>query len=198
MKKFRMALWIWLALGVHNLSISQNQISKQVDDVTKNWLFVPGDDTETLHRFQIPDFKNAQLKNLPHRLTMPNSVFWYQKKIKVGSSKAILKLNADDGAQVWINHQRIKPNKDGNFPFKTISDSTEIIIRVLNNAVAGGLRNVAIFNHAHENIENEIETQFSITPLMSEDKNIHENEDAISFSFWGDSQGGWTSLRCLK
>ena len=60
----------------------------------------------------------------------------------------------------------------------------EGIIRVLNNAVAGGLRNVAIFNHAHENIENEIETQFSITPLMSEDKNIQENEDAISFSFW--------------
>ncbi|MBK9565428.1 MAG: hypothetical protein IPO37_09685 [Saprospiraceae bacterium] len=138
--------------------------------------------------FKTPDFKNAQLKNLPHRLTMPNSVFWYHKKIKT-KSNAILKLNADDGAQVWINHQRIKPNKDGNFPFKTISDSTEIIIRVLNNAVAGGLRNVAIFNHAHENIENEIETQFSITPLMSEDKNIQENEDAISFSFWWKADG---------
>lgn len=129
MKKFRMALWIWLALGVHNLSISQTQISKPIDDVTKNWLFIPGDDAETLHCFQIPDFKNAQLVHLPHRLTMPNSVFWYQKKIKVGSSKAILKLNADDGAQVWINHQRIKPNKDGNFPLEEVGEVLDGVIR---------------------------------------------------------------------
>ncbi len=194
MKKFRMALWIWLALGVHNLSISQSQISKPIDDVTKNWLFIPGDDAETLYRFQIPDFKNAQLVHLPHRLTMPNSVFWYQKKIKVGSSKAILKLNADDGAQVWINDQRTKPNKDGNFPFETTNDSTEIIIRVLNNAVAGGIRSVAIVNNSDGNIENEIETQYSITPLMSGDKNIQEDKEEISFSFWGDSQGGWNTF----
>jgi hypothetical protein len=30
---------------------------------------------------------------------------------------------------------------------------------------------------------------------MSKDKNIHpEKEDAISFSFWGDSQGGWSTF----
>lgn len=116
-----------------------------------SWSYVHGAKDETLLSFVIPNFSNAEKVNLPHRLTLPNSVFWYHKKIKT-KSNAILKLNADDGAQVWINHQRIKPNKDGNFPFKTISDSTEIIIRVLNNAVAGGLRNVAIVNNSHENI----------------------------------------------
>ena len=122
-----------------------------IGQFSKEWSYVHGANDETLLSFTIPDFSNAEKVDLPHRLTLPNSVFWYHKKIKT-KSNAILKLNADDGAQVWINHQRIKPNKDGNFPFKTISDSTEIIIRVLNNAVAGGLRNVAIVNNSHENI----------------------------------------------
>jgi hypothetical protein len=102
--------------------------------------------------FVIPDFSNAEKVDLPHRLNLPNSVFWYYKKVKT-KSNAILKLNADDGAQVWVNHVRIKPNKDGNFPFQATSDSAEIIIRVLNNAVAGGLRSVEILDGKDVNVQ---------------------------------------------
>jgi hypothetical protein len=36
--------------------------------------------------------------------------------------------------------------------------------------------------------------QSSITPLMSKEKNIHPEKEEISFSFWGDSQGGWNTF----
>ena len=165
-----------------------------------SWSYVHGAKDETLLSFVIPDFSKAEKVDLPHRLTLPNSVFWYHKKVKT-KSNAILKLNADDGAQVWVNHDRIKQSKDGNFPFQNTSDSAEIIIRVMNNAVAGGLRRVEILDGKDVNIpENSSQTQIqsSITPLMSKEKNIHPDKEEISFSFWGDSQGGWTTLRCLK
>ncbi len=182
-----MAITLRFSLGLASILFCSNL---SLGQVSNDWSYVSGAKDETLNAFSIPGFQDAEKVDLPHRLTLPNSVFWYYKRIKT-KSHAILKLNADDGAQVWINDQRIKPNKDGNFPIQTTSDSTEIIIRVLNNAVAGGIRSVALLNHQEGNIENEIETQFSISPLMSGDKNIHDGKEEISFSFWGDSQGGW-------
>jgi hypothetical protein len=59
-----------------------------------SWSYVHGANDETLLSFVIPDFSNAEIVNLPHRLTLPNSVFWYYKKIKT-ASKGIIKINAD-------------------------------------------------------------------------------------------------------
>jgi Icc-related predicted phosphoesterase len=173
-----------------NLSLGQ---------VPNDWSYVHGAKDETLLSFTIPDFSNAEKVNLPHRLILPNCVFWYHKKVKT-KSNATLKLNADDGAQVWVNHQRIKPNKYGNFPFETTYDSTEIIIRVLNNAVAGGLRSVELLDETEEKIaenNNQTNIQSSIKPLMSMEKNIHPHKESLSFSFWGDSQGGWSTFNTL-
>ena len=164
-----------------------------IGQVATVWSYIHGATDETLLSFVIPDFSNAEKVDLPHRLNLPNSVFWYYKKLKT-KSNAILKLNADDGAQVWVNHQRIKPNKDGNFPFQATSDSTEITIRVLNNAVAGGLRRVEILDNPVVKIELQIEVQSNVTPLISPEKNIHPDKEEISFSFWGDSQGGWNTF----
>ncbi len=167
-----------------------------IGQFSKEWSYVHGATDETLLSFVIPDFSKAEKVNLPHRLTLPNSVFWYHKKVKT-KSNTIIKINADDGVQVWVNHERIKPNKDGYFPFQTTNDSAEIIIRVLNNAVAGGLRSVEIFDGKDVNIQkniNQTEIPSSITPLMSKEKNIHPEKEEVSFSFWGDSQGGWSTF----
>jgi hypothetical protein len=167
-----------------------------IGQFSKEWSYVHGAKDETLLSFTIPDFSNAEKVNLPHRLTLPNSVFWYYKKVKT-KSNAILKINADDGAQVWVNHQRIKPNNDGNFPIQSTSDSADIIIRVLNNAVAGGLRSVEILDGKDVNIQentSQAQIQSSFTTLMSKEKNIHPDKEEISFSFWGDSQGGWNTF----
>ncbi len=67
----------------------------------------------------------------------------------------------------------------------------------MNNAVAGGLRSVEILDGKDVNIpENSSQTQIqsSITTLMSKEKNIYPEKDEISFSFWGDSQGGWNTF----
>lgn len=170
--------------------------TKTIGQVTTEWSYVQGAKDETLNAFSIPDFQDVEKVDLPHRLTLPNSVFWYYKKLET-KSNAVLKLNADDGAQVWVNHQKIKPNKDGNFPFQSTSDSVEIIIRVLNNAVAGGLRSVALIDGTQEKIvenTNQEAIHSSITPLMSKEKNIYPEKEKISFSFWGDSQGGWRTF----
>lgn len=184
---FRFSLGLMFTLFFSTITVGQ---------IATSWSYVHGAKDETLNAFSIPDFQDAEKVDLPHRLTLPNSVFWYYKKLKT-MSKAILKLNADDGAQVWVNHQRIKPNKDQNFPFQITSDSTEIIIRVLNNAVAGGLRSVEILDGKDVNIpENTSQTQIqsSITTLMSKEKKFHPDKEEISFSFWGDSQGGWNTF----
>lgn len=167
-----------------------------IGQFSTEWSYIHGAKDETLLSFTIPDFSKAEKVNLPHRLTFPNSVFWYYKKIKT-KANATIKLNADDGAQVWVNHRRIKPDKDGNFPFQTTNDSAEIIIRVLNYAVAGGLRSAAILDDAESNIiknTTQTETQNVSAPLMSKVKNIHPEKEEISFSFWGDSQGGWNTF----
>lgn len=183
----RFSLILIFILSFYNLSFCQEG---------STWLYEHGAEDETLFAFSIPDFNAADKVNLPHRLTLPNSAFWYYKKIKT-KINPILKINADDGAQVWVNHQRIKQNKDGSFPFKTSSGSAEIIIRVLNNAVAGGLRNVEILDGSNSNIiknTTQTEIQYILEPLMSQEKNIHPEKDEISFSFWGDSQGGWNTF----
>ena len=176
----------------------QIRSKNDVSNITSTWSYVHGDMDETLHHFVIPDFNEAVKVNLPHRLTLPNSVFWYQNKIKI-KVESVLKLNADDGAQVWANRERLSHDYEGKFYLKASNDSTEIIIRVLNNAVAGGLRSAEIIpKNEYQNKEGEQNTNSDSniisSPLMSLEKIIHPEKEEISFSFWGDSQGGWKTF----
>jgi len=192
----RSILNLVLILSISTLTFCQNRSKKDVSKISSEWTYVHDEKNETLHHFILPDFTNGQKVDLPHRLVLPNSVFWYHKKIKV-ESDAILKINADDGAQVWVNRQRTFPNSEGNYLVRGSQDNIDIIIRVLNNAVAGGLRSAEILASPTEKmIKNtkQTETQTFITPLISPEKIINPVKEEISFSFWGDSQGGWKTF----
>ncbi len=112
---------------VFNSSIficSFGQINTKIESISisNGWAYVPGASDETLSQFSIPDFTNATIIHLPHRLSLPNSVFWYRKTVKM-EADVVLKINADDGAQVWVNSKRVSSDSDGHYPFQGNKDS---------------------------------------------------------------------------
>ncbi|MEQ8413532.1 MAG: metallophosphoesterase [Imperialibacter sp.] len=106
-----------------------------------NWLYVQGAD-EQLISFKVPSWQNAQPLRLPHRITLPNTAMWYRKILPAAVPPSVLMVNADDGAQVFLNGNKLQRHwGEGNFLFEGDKGDT-LVIRVLNNAMAGGLRNV--------------------------------------------------------
>jgi hypothetical protein len=115
------------------------------------WTYMQGDPQEGL---QTACKKvEGTLVDLPHRLTLPNTPMWYAKAIDL-STPGILTIRADDGAQLYINDKPIPRLHNNDFPIDT-SGHLAITIRVLNNAMAGGLRHVSFATHEQYKIFNE-------------------------------------------
>lgn len=106
-------------------------------DLNSDWMVITTDERQGLE-VNPPEFKTYETLNLPHRIPKPNSPFWYHKNITLGNG--VLVLNADDGAQVWINGKRVSHLFGEIFPFESNGGEVEVTIRVLNNAMRGGLR----------------------------------------------------------
>jgi predicted phosphodiesterase len=77
---------------------------------------------------------------LPHRITFANHSFWYHKTIDL--EEGILALDADDGVQLWIDGKQIKRLEAGDFFQVAAKKEASVTIRVVNNAMAGGLQKV--------------------------------------------------------
>ncbi|HMQ47429.1 MAG TPA: PA14 domain-containing protein [Saprospiraceae bacterium] len=69
----------------------------------------------------------------------PDQALWYYRRIQLDQSQW-LQLNADDGAQVFFKEQSIKTADGKYFLLPATTDSVDLYVRVLNNAVFGGLR----------------------------------------------------------
>ena len=78
---------------------------------------------------------------LPHRILLPDAAIWYQQDVTLGHG--VLMIDADDGAQLWLDGERV-PHSYANY-FPTNESTQTISIRVLNNAMKGGLRKVVWF-----------------------------------------------------
>ena len=103
------------------------------------WIFLGKDSIPGIAP-QIPVLKGGEEIKLPHRLTAANHNFWY--KIKVTIEPGVLLIDADDGAQLWVNGIRIPRSERGEFFEISDSGEKELLIRAVNNAMAGGLRKV--------------------------------------------------------
>lgn len=90
----------------------------------------------------VPIFGN-QTVVLPHRIQLPDHSIWYRAIVSL--EKGVLHINADDGAQLWIDGDRTKPVRGNYYPVLK-SGEHELTIRVINNAMAGGLRAVQFLN----------------------------------------------------
>jgi hypothetical protein len=107
-----------------------------------NWQYVAGSD-ESLTAFNFPNWKHAEPVTLPHRTTLPNSPMWYLWVVTDNFDSTILDVNADDGAQAFLNRKKLQRVTGDRFYLKANAGDT-LVIRVLNNAMAGGLRNLKL------------------------------------------------------
>lgn len=103
-----------------------------------SWVFMQGSLDEELNQ----DYKVIEGVgiNLPHRINLPNQSLWYQKIVDV-KEPGVLEINADDGAQLFIDGTRVRRIHGNFFPLDT-SGKHSVTIRVLNNAMFGGLKRV--------------------------------------------------------
>jgi predicted phosphodiesterase len=103
------------------------------------WIFLGKDSIPGIER-EIPIMENGESIHLPHRLSFANHSFWYKSTFKL--EPGVLYVNADDGAQLWVNGKRVPRSERGDFFEIPDSGKKELLIRVVNNAMAGGLRKV--------------------------------------------------------
>ncbi|MGD2033622.1 MAG: metallophosphoesterase [Bacteroidales bacterium] len=101
-----------------------------------------GDDTGL--RTSVPEKQLfADKVELPHRIPAPYTAIWYRFSIRTDTS-VILLVNADDGAQLFINDSLRKPVGTDKYRIAPSGDEQEITVRVLNQAMQGGLRGLYI------------------------------------------------------
>lgn len=107
----------------------------------EGWTFMMGSADETLQA-EVKTISGDRV-DLPHRVNKPDCALWYKKEITIPSD-GFLFLRADDGAQLFVNGNRVNRFADNYFPVS--KGNTEVIVRVLNNAMSGGLRGVSFIS----------------------------------------------------
>lgn len=110
------------------------------------WMYLASDSLPGIDREWPDRFLEPQPVSLPHRLPLPNHSLWYRWEgiLKPG----ILLIDADDGVQCWLNGTRIRRAEEGDYFVVPASGKTELGLRVVNNAMSGGLRQVHFLSQA--------------------------------------------------
>jgi hypothetical protein len=111
--------------------------------LTEGWQWGLGDESEGLEAKQVPT-KLSATTDLPHRILQPNRSIWYKRVVSFGRSGRLV-VQADDGAQIFVDGVAIKRESGNVFPVPALQRAV-LVVRVLNNAMAGGLRQVRWLN----------------------------------------------------
>lgn len=78
----------------------------------------------------------------PHRILPADTPFWYRATIEMPTPSAV-RISADDGAHLFVNGARFRASDDIFRVTKQPSMAVDMVVRVLNKAVYGGLESVA-------------------------------------------------------
>lgn len=108
--------------------------------ILEEWHFLGMDSTPGIQQ-EFTGLGPGEVLNLPHRLQAPNHNFWYEKKLQI--EPGVVWINGDDGVQLWLDAGRVPRSDLGNFFEVTETGERMMRIRVVNNAMAGGLRGVS-------------------------------------------------------
>lgn len=177
----------------------------------QNWYYAVGDPANGLHvsAAQIPVADT--LVQTPFRVNLPNTPLWFIKKIYLQEDQ-LLYVNADDGSQVFYNQKQVLQTLPCAYHLPATQDSVFLAIRVLNNAMAGGLRQAELLplqagSHYFSEREKIFQTDTASTKrtasLLStslqklQKRASTQPENLFSFTAWGDSQAGWRTFRKL-
>jgi Icc-related predicted phosphoesterase len=104
------------------------------------WTFLGKDSIPGIER-EFQEGNQGEILNLPHRISFPNHSIWYRKEVNL--EKGVLFIDGDDGVQIWINGIRVPRASSGDFFINPSGKSMLLTVRVVNNAMAGGLRKVS-------------------------------------------------------
>ena len=104
------------------------------------WQFLTGTDSGWSDT-QVPNFSTSEQIGVPHRVFAPNTSFWYRHQI-IDSliNDPIFYINADDGAQFFLNGQRVPAQYGFYYQPGSLKKGDEIILKIFNNAGSGGIR----------------------------------------------------------
>lgn len=105
----------------------------------QDWELLSTDSLPGIDR-DLPEFEEGDKITLPHRVSLPNHSFWYRSFLDL--QEGYLIIDSDDGAQLWIDGKRIRREEELEFFKVEGKANAELIIRGVNNAMAGGLRKV--------------------------------------------------------
>ena len=81
--------------------------------------------------------------HLPHRVNQPNWPFWYEKSLTL-THEVYLYAKGDDGVQCFINGKLQPPAMGNYFRIPASPEPVRVSVRVLNNAMSGGLQKAAL------------------------------------------------------
>ncbi len=196
---FTIVPMILILIVMRNLhkSESPNQINKE------EWYFAMGSEIETLHdHFNVNHLTFDTLVRIPHTVNRPNSSLWYKKELFI-ERDTIWQIKADDGVQLWVDGQSVKSVQCNYFYISGKAGKRTIIIRVLNNAVAGGLKQIIGLKSSKLSYIKNLSDKINLNTYPGLGSRINntiigsKNENSLRFSAWGDSQGGWDTFHYL-
>lgn len=102
------------------------------------WQYLGADSIPGMEQ-PIPEFTSeGEAVTLPHKLVLPNHSLWYSWKGNLDGG--VLFLDGDDGAQLWVNGERVLRSAEGEFYRVEQEGEVQLTVRVINNAVSGGLK----------------------------------------------------------
>lgn len=192
-------------IRLHLLKQKFDSLSKPVLAGTKiegTWTFRAGDLSEVLQASIVNVIQNEV--SLPHRSNVPDRAYWYSREVII-TEPGVLSIQADDGAQFFIGEKQVKRLKGIYFPVDTIG-ALRFTIRVLNNAMSGGLRHVQFSSYRefsdYENsiiryertkqlVERALLKQNPSTELINSVKTVLNNPNDESVSL---AENEWTNF----
>lgn len=166
-----------------------------------HWYFAVGDPANGLHvgALQIPS--GDTLVQTPFRINRPNTPLWFITKVQFTEDQ-LLYVNADDGSQVFYDQKQVRQILPYAYSLPATTDSVTLAIRVLNNAMAGGLRRAeryplqAGLQYFEQQLEMPLPQQYLLDTAFA--KKAATEQQNFRFTAWGDSQGGWETFRQLS
>jgi hypothetical protein len=109
-----------------------------------DWEYAPGDSTLglTVPSTAMPEKRKSI--TIRHRVLTPRTPMWYVRNVPV-DTPLVMRVAADDGAQVYVDGERLYQVRPETYRLAPAPGPREVRIRVLNNAVFGGLNSVRFY-----------------------------------------------------
>jgi hypothetical protein len=188
---------LWCAVLTSVSLLAQRPAQREL---AGTWEFALGSPNERLEVSADRVPTTRQHVTLPHRVMAPDTALWYTQELELSSGRALL-VDADDGAQVFVDTRRLDHYRRWFFVPDELTGRHRLTIRVLNNAMHGGLRRVTLVDATTVPRAGQptIATPPGFAPI---DRRVAQGAELglpprtrpCAFTAWADSQSGWSTF----